>query len=80
MYTHLKLWLTIDSPENILVYLVRTMDEDDPRLAQPWGNYLDKTRPSSLVRDRAPGPFYDVGPNPREWVESCCCLSKWRFD
>ena len=34
------------------------------------------------VRDCAPGPFYecDVGPNPREWVESCCCLSKWRFD
>ena len=33
------------------------------------------------VRDRAPGPFYDiVGPNPREWVESCYCLSKWRFD
>ena len=33
------------------------------------------------VRDRAPGPFYeDVGPNPREWVESCCCLSKWRFN
>ena len=26
------------------------------------------------------GPFYDVGPNPREWVESCYCLSKWRFD
>ena len=25
-----------------------------------------------IVRDRAPGPFYeDVGPNPREWVESC---------
>ena len=33
------------------------------------------------VRDRAPDPFYDVvGPNPREWVESCGCLSKWRFD
>ena len=26
----------------------------------------------SPVRDRAPGPFlWDVGPNPREWVESC---------
>ena len=26
-------------------------------------------------------PFLlDVGPNPREWVESCYCLSKWRFD
>ena len=36
---------------------------------------------ASSVRDRAPGPFYDVvGPNPREWVESCYCLSKWRFD
>ena len=34
-----------------------------------------------FVRDRALGPFYDVvGPNPREWVESCYCLSKWRFD
>ena len=33
-----------------------------------------------VVRDHAPGPFYDVGPNPREWVESCYCLSKWRFD
>ena len=34
------------------------------------------------VRDRTPGPFYDkdVGPNPCEWVESCYCLSKWRFD
>ena len=31
------------------------------------------------MRDRAPDPFYDVGPNPREWVESCYCLSKWRF-
>ena len=27
------------------------------------------------------GPFFkDVGPNPRELVESCYCLSKWRFD
>ena len=27
------------------------------------------------------GPFFkDVGPNPREWVESCYCLSKWSFD
>ena len=24
--------------------------------------------------------IWDVGPNPREWVESCYCLSKWRFD
>ena len=32
------------------------------------------------VRNRASGPLYDVGPNPREWVESYCCLSKWRFD
>ena len=33
------------------------------------------------VRDRAPGPlFMNVGLNPREWMESCCCLSKWRFD
>ena len=24
------------------------------------------TTPESFVRDRAPGPFYDVGPNPRE--------------
>ena len=32
------------------------------------------------VRDRAPDPFYDVGPNPREWVELCYCLLKWRFD
>ena len=34
------------------------------------------------VRDRAPGPLFykDVGPNPHEWVESCGCLSKWRFD
>ena len=28
------------------------------------------------MRDRAPDPFYDVEPNPREWVESCYCLSK----
>ena len=37
------------------------------------------TRPfilPAIVRDRAPGPFYEcVGPNPREWVESCYCLS-----
>ena len=33
------------------------------------------------VRDRAPGPFlWNVGSNPREWVELCYCLSKWRFD
>ena len=33
------------------------------------------------VRDRALGPFFWMfGPNPREWVESCYCLSKWRFD
>ena len=32
-------------------------------------------------RPRPRPPFYDViGPNPREWVESCYCLSKWRFD
>ena len=34
----------------------------------------------ATVRDRAPSPFYDIGPNPREWVELYCCLSKWRFD
>ena len=35
----------------------------------------------SNVRDRAPGPFYDVvEPNPHEWVESCYCLSKQRFN
>ena len=28
------------------------------------------------MRDRAPDPFYDVEPNPREWVELCYCLSK----
>ena len=34
-----------------------------------------------IVRDRALGPFFqDVGLNPHEWVESCYCLSKWRFD
>ena len=34
-----------------------------------------------IVRDRALGPlFQDVGLNPREWVESCYCLSTWRFD
>ena len=34
-----------------------------------------------IVRDHAPGPLlWDVGPNPHEWVESCYCLSKWRFD
>ena len=27
-----------------------------------------------------PSFLWDVGPNPREWVESCYCLSKWRFD
>ena len=26
-------WFTIDSPENILVHLVRTMDEDDPEIS-----------------------------------------------
>ena len=38
---------------------------------------------AASVRDRAPGPFFMgcvVRPNPREWVESCYCLSKWRFD
>ena len=24
-------------------------------------------------------PFYDVRPNPREWMESCYYFSKWRF-
>ena len=34
-----------------------------------------------IVRDRALDPFFqDVGLNPHEWVESCYCLSKWRFD
>ena len=37
MYTHLKLWLTIDSLENILVYLVRMMDEDDPEISPALG-------------------------------------------
>ena len=37
MYTHLKLWLTIDSPENILIYLVRTMDEDDSEISPALG-------------------------------------------
>ena len=32
-------------------------------------------------RPRPRPPFLlVVGPNPREWVESCYCLSKWRFD
>ena len=33
-----------------------------------------------VMRDRAPSTFYDIGPNPREWVKLCYCLSKWRFD
>ena len=31
-------------------------------------------------RPRPRPVLWDVGPNPREWVESCYCLSKWRFD
>ena len=31
-------------------------------------------------RPRPRPVLWDVGPNPHEWVESCCCLSKWRFD
>ena len=31
-------------------------------------------------RPRPRPRFMNVGPNPREWVESCYCLSKWRFD
>ena len=36
----------------------------------------------AIVRDRAPGPLFIgcVRPKPREWVESCYCHSKWRFD
>ena len=38
-------------------------------------------QPESCERLRPRPPFLqDVGPNPREWVESCYCLSKWRFD
>ena len=34
-----------------------------------------------IVRDRALDPLLrNVRPNPREWMESCYCLSKWRFD
>ena len=29
-------------------------------------------------RPRPRPVFMDVGPNPREWVESCYCVSKWR--
>ena len=36
---------------------------------------------TSCERPRPRPPFlWDVGPNSREWVESCYCLSKWRFD
>ena len=31
-------------------------------------------------RPRPRPVLWDVGPNPRKWVESCYCLSKWRFD
>ena len=35
----------------------------------------------SLWETAPSAPFYrNVGPNPREWVELCYCLSKWRFD
>ena len=45
------------------------------------GTFLKENGAAGIVRDRAPGPFlWDVGPNPHEWVESCYCLSKWRFD
>ena len=33
-----------------------------------------------LWENALPARFLYVGPNPREWVESCYCLSKWRFD
>ena len=32
------------------------------------------------VETAPPALFFDIGPNPREWVELCYCLSKWRFD
>ena len=31
-------------------------------------------------RPRPRPVLWMFGPNPREWVESCYCLSKWRFD
>ena len=36
--------------------------------------------PSNCERPRPRPVLWDVGPNPRKWVESCYCLSKWRFD
>ena len=43
---------------------------------------VDKDNRDLCLCETAPPPpfFMSVGPNPREWVESCCCLSKWRFD
>ena len=40
------------------------------------GLYCGAYKKCYYVRDRAPGPFYDVGPNSRKWVESCYYLSK----
>ena len=33
-----------------------------------------------IMWETAPPTHFDVGPNPREWVESSYCLLKWRFD
>ena len=36
---------------------------------------------SLMLWENAPSArFMNVGPNSREWVESCYCLSKWRFN
>ena len=43
----------------------------DPRMGQELGT-CERPRPRPAL--------YDIGPNPREWVESCGCLSKWRID
>ena len=37
--------------------------------------FLYGLKQASCERPR-PRPFFGVGPNPREWVESCYCLSK----
>ena len=50
------------------------------KLLSHFQSSIVKEYVQASVRDHAPGPFYDVRPNPHEWVELCYCLSKWRFD
>ena len=54
--------------------------ERSPYVKKPFVQHISYIEPHLVHIKDLPAHLMNVGPNPREWVESCYCPLKWRFD